>query len=45
MEYHGKEDIKKYLTKHGITDFRVWDVDLVNEETDKDENYSVNPCK
>lgn len=40
-EYHGKEDVKKYLAKHGISDYRVWKADLVNGDTGEDGNYST----
>lgn len=38
-EYHGKSDVKEYLKKCGITDFRIWDETLKNEETGIDRNY------
>jgi hypothetical protein len=35
------EDIKKHLAKYGITDYRVWDAKLNDEEAGHDHNYDV----
>jgi hypothetical protein len=40
-EYHGKTDIKKHLAKHGITDYRIWDKKLNDEEAGHDHNYDA----
>lgn len=42
-EYHGETDVKKYLKKHGILDYRIWNPELVvvDGENETDNNYNA----